>query len=188
MPILTLERFGRLDIVVNSAGLVGTTKRSGWIAPFQQQELGPWKEALDTNLTGVFLLIQQCVDPLLESGNGSVINLGSIYGLVGPDMGLYSGTDMGNPAGYAASKGGLLQLTRWLSTSLAPTIRVNSISPGGLYRDQPETFRARYEEKTPMKRMATEEDIKGAIAYLASDMSAYVTGHDLVIDGGWTIW
>ena len=188
VPILTVERFGRLDILINSAALVGTTKRNGWTVPFAQQRLGPWNEALETNLTGVFLLIQACADSLSVSGRGSVVNLGSIYGSVGPDMRLYEGTNMGNPAAYAASKGGLLQLTRWLSTVLAPTIRVNSISPGGIWRNQAEIFRKRYEEKTPMKRMATEEDIKGAIIYLASDMSAYVTGHDLVVDGGWTTW
>ncbi len=188
VPVHTVERFGRLDILINSAALVGTTTRKGWTVPFSEQQLSPWKEALDTNLTGVFLLIQACANSLSVSGHGSVVNLGSIYGSVGADMRLYEGTNMGNPAAYAASKGGLLQLTRWLATVLAPTIRVNSISPGGIWRNQPEIFRKRYEEKTPMKRMAIEEDIKGAVVYLASDMSAYVTGHELVVDGGWTSW
>ena len=95
---------------------------------------------------------------------------------------------MANPAGYAASKGGLLQLTRYLATLLAPRVRVNAISPGGVWRDQPEAFHQRYLARTPLGRMATEEDLKGAIAYLASDLSAYVTGHNLVVDGGWTAW
>ena len=115
----------------------------------------------------------------------SVILFSSIYGMVGPDMSLYKGTSMTNPIAYGVSKGGVLQLMRYLATTLAP-IRVNAISPGGIARNQPESFVERYEKKTPLGRMATEEDLKGAIAYLASDLSAYVTGHNLVVDGGWT--
>jgi NAD(P)-dependent dehydrogenase (short-subunit alcohol dehydrogenase family) len=92
---------------------------------------------------------------------------------------------MGNPAAYAASKGGLIQLTRWLASTMAPEIRVNSVSPGGILRDQPESFIARYEKKVLLERMATEEDFIGALAYLASDSSAYMTGQNLLIDGGW---
>ena len=116
------------------------------------------------------------------------MNVASIYGLVGPDWRLYEGTEIGNPAAYSASKGGLLQLTRWLATTLAPDVRVNSITPGGVFRDTPEPFLSRYLSRTPLGRMATEEDFKGAIAYLASDLSAYVTGQNLVVDGGWTAW
>jgi NAD(P)-dependent dehydrogenase (short-subunit alcohol dehydrogenase family) len=101
---------------------------------------------------------------------------------------LYEGTDIQNPAGYSAAKGGLLQLTRYLATVLAPDIRINAISPGGVWRDQPEAFHQRYVARTPMGRMATEEDLKGAVAYLASDLSAYVTGQNLSVDGGWTAW
>jgi NAD(P)-dependent dehydrogenase (short-subunit alcohol dehydrogenase family) len=188
VPELVKTKFGRLDILVNSAALVGTSTREGWTTSFSQQKMGPWEEALEVNLTGVFLLIQAVKDLLTASPSGSVINLSSIYGLVGPDLRLYSETEMGNPAAYAASKGGLIQLTRWLATVLAPGIRVNSISPGGVFRNQPEVFCERYIERTPLNRMATEEDIKGAVAYLASDMASYVTGHNLVVDGGWTAW
>jgi NAD(P)-dependent dehydrogenase (short-subunit alcohol dehydrogenase family) len=95
---------------------------------------------------------------------------------------------MGNPAAYAASKGGLIQLTRWLATTIAPDVRVNVISPGGVYRNQPKKFVKRYVAKTPLGRMAIEEDFKGVIAYLASDLSAYVTGQNIIVDGGWTAW
>jgi NAD(P)-dependent dehydrogenase (short-subunit alcohol dehydrogenase family) len=95
---------------------------------------------------------------------------------------------MGNAAGYAASKGGILQLTRWLATTLAPSIRVNSLTPGGVERRQPSSFVEAYEQRTPLQRMAQEEDFKGAIAFLASDLSAYVTGQNIVVDGGWTAW
>ena len=95
---------------------------------------------------------------------------------------------MANPAGYGASKGGVLQLMKYLATNLAPYVRVNAVSPGGVWRQQPNIFRQRYEARTPLGRMATEEDLKGAVAYLASDLSSYVTGHNLVVDGGWTVW
>ena len=95
---------------------------------------------------------------------------------------------MGNPAAYAASKGGIVQLTRWLSTTLAPDIRVNTLSPGGVFRNQPEVFVKRYEEKVPLGRMATEEDFKGSVAFLASDLSQYVTGQNMLVDGGWGAW
>lgn len=155
---------------------------------FASQSVETWKRALDVNLTSVFALTQACTGLLKASGNGSVINISSIYGDLGPDLRLYEGTAMGNPAAYAASKGGLNQLTRWLSTVLAPDIRVNTISPGGVYRGQPEVFCQRYIQRTPLARMATEEDFKGATAFLASDLSRYVTGQNLKVDGGWGAW
>jgi NAD(P)-dependent dehydrogenase (short-subunit alcohol dehydrogenase family) len=188
LPGPIMEKFGRLDIVANSAAMTSDSKMEGYAVPFEEQPLEPWRKAFEVNLTSVFALVQACRDVLKESGNGSVINISSIYGIVGPDMRLYEGTDMGNPAAYAASKGGLLAFTRWLATVLAPDVRVNAISPGGVLRGQDEKFLKRYNERTPMRRMATEEDVKGAIAYLASDMSNYVTGQNLVIDGGWTAW
>ena len=95
---------------------------------------------------------------------------------------------MANPAAYGASKGGLLQLMRYFATLLAPSVRVNAVTPGGIWRHQPKTFHQRYVAKTPLQRMGREEDLKGAVAYLAGDLSAYVTGHNLVVDGGWTAW
>ena len=123
-----------------------------------------------------------------RSGNASIINIGSIYGVYGPDPSLYQDLSLHNPAAYAASKGGLIQLTRWLATTLAPFVRVNSISPGGIFRNQPEEFVDRYSSKTPLGRMGTEEDIKGAIMYLATDLSNWVTGQNVLIDGGWGTW
>ena len=95
---------------------------------------------------------------------------------------------MANPAGYSASKGGLSQLTRWLATTLSPHIRVNSISPGGIYRGQDKRFVERYESRCPLKRMATEDDMLGAILYLSTDLSSYVTGENIYVDGGWSKW
>lgn len=179
---------GRLDILVNCAALVGSSKLKGWAVPFDQQDINSWRLALEVNLTSVFNLTQACKELLSRSGRGSIINISSIYGMVGPDMKLYEGLDMGNPAAYSAGKGGLIQLTRWLATVLAPGIRVNAITVGGVFRGQKGIFVKRYQERTPLKRMATEDDLKGAVVYLASDLSGYVTGHNLVVDGGWTAW
>ena len=178
----------RLNILINSAAFVGTSDLHGWAVPFEQQTIETWRRALEVNLTAIFDLCQG-LTPLLKAAEGaSIINIASIYGIYGPDWSLYEGTNMSNPAAYGASKGGLIQFTRWLATTIAPCVRVNSISPGGVFRDQHEAFVQRYEAKTPLGRMATEDDFRGAIAYLASDLSKYVTGHNLAVDGGWGIW
>jgi len=187
-PSVVLEQQGRLDILVNCAALVASSGLKGWATGFPEQRTDAWNLGLEINLTVPFVLAQACGDALAASGNGSIINIGSIYGMVGPDMRLYEGTAMANVAAYAASKGGLLQLTRWLATVMAPKVRVNSVSAGGVWRNQPEAFHQRYVDRTPLGRMATEEDLKGAVAYLASDLSQYVTGQNVVVDGGWTAW
>jgi NAD(P)-dependent dehydrogenase (short-subunit alcohol dehydrogenase family) len=123
-----------------------------------------------------------------NSVGASIINISSIYGQLGPDWRLYEGTKIGNPAAYGASKGGIIQLTKWLSTTLAPSIRANVVCPGGIFRNQPEKFVIRYQNRTPLGRMATDNDLKGALGYLASDLSSYVTGQILTVDGGWGAW
>jgi NAD(P)-dependent dehydrogenase (short-subunit alcohol dehydrogenase family) len=188
VPEFIVDRFGRLDVLVNCAGFVGTSKLKGWGVPLEEQTIDTWRRVIEVNMTSVFHLCQ-ILAPLLRVGpGGSIINVSSIYGVVGPNLSLYSGTKMGNSAAYATSKGGVVQLTRWLSTVLAPQIRVNCISPGGVYRNQAEEFVARYVERTPLGRMGVEDDFKGAVAYFASDLSSYVTGENLMVDGGWTRW
>lgn len=177
-----------LNILINNAAFVGDSDLKGWVTSFEEQTIETWRRALEVNLTAPFHLCQGLA-PLLKSSEGaSIINIGSIYGKYGPDWRLYENTKMGNPAAYGASKGGIHQLTRWLATTLAPDIRVNAISPGGVFRNQPDDFVKRYESRTPMKRMANEDDFCGATAYLASDMSSYVSGDILSIDGGWGSW
>jgi NAD(P)-dependent dehydrogenase (short-subunit alcohol dehydrogenase family) len=188
LPRTIAASLGGLDILVNNAAYVGTSNLSGWISPFEQQSLDTWRTALEVNLTACFALSQAAAPFLRKSGRGCIVNIGSIYGVLGPDMHLYEGTNMGNPAAYAASKGGLLQLTRWLATVLAPDVRVNCISPGGVWRNQPELFVERYVKRTPLGRMAAEEDFKGIVAFLASDLSSYVTGQHMLVDGGFSTW
>lgn len=177
-----------LNILINNAAFVGTSGLQGWAVPFDKQTVDTWRRAMEVNLTAVFDLCQG-LSPLLKVAEGaSIINIASIYGELGPDWRLYEGTNMSNPAAYAASKGGLIQFTRWLATTLSPHVRVNAISPGGVFRNQPVEFVQRYEARTPLGRMATEDDFKGIAAYLASDLSAYVTGQNILVDGGWGAW
>ncbi len=178
-----------LEILINCAAFVGSSNLEGWAAPFEEQSVETWRRALEVNLTAAFTLSQGLAPALKASGNGRIINVGSIYGVSAPDFGIYTDLPgMGNPAAYACSKAGLVQLTKWLSTALAPQVRVNCLSPGGVYSGQPEEFVRRYAAKTPLARMANSGDIAGVIAFLATDLSRYMTGQNLMVDGGWTVW
>ena len=176
-----------LNCLINNAAFVGTSELSGWSVPFEQQTPETFSRALEVNLTAVFDLVKGFSSILKNSKSANIINIASIYGMYAPDWDIYKGTDMNNPAAYGSSKAGLIQLTRWLSTQLAPQVRVNSISPGGIFRNQEKEFVKRYEAKTPLGRMATEDDLKGAISFLATDLSKYVTGQNLSVDGGWGV-
>lgn len=188
LPDEVVSRLGRLDVVFNNAAFVGTTKIHGWATDFEHQTSDSWRKAMEVNVTAAFELCQSSMKHLRAGGNGCIVNIASIYGLLGPDWSLYAGTKMANPAAYAASKGALIQLTRWLSTTVGPEVRVNCISPGGIARGQPESFTSQYVARTPLRRMAREDDFKGAALFLASDLSRYVTGQNLVVDGGWSVW
>ena len=184
----TVERLGACDVLVHNAAFTGTSGVPGYAVPFEEQTDEAFAMALALNLTAPFSLTRRLAPLLRAGGHGSVVNVSSIYGLVGPNMGLYAGTRMGNPAAYAASKGGLAQLTRYLSTVLAPEVRVNAFAPGGIARGQDDAFVQRYERLTPLARMGTEDDFRGVVTWLASDASAYVTGQVIAVDGGWTAW
>lgn len=176
-----------ISILINNAAFIGDTDLGGWITRFEEQSIETWRRAIEVNLTAPFHLSQLFL-PLLEKGRGAnIINLASIYGVYGPSWDLYEDTNMGNPAAYSASKGGLIQLTRWLATTLSPRIRVNSISPGGIYRGQNNTFVKKYIQKTPLNRMATESDVAGVVLFLCSDLASYITGQNILVDGGWGV-
>ena len=187
VPQFIEERYGRLDVLINCAALVGSSGLKGWAKPFKEQDVETWEKAMEINLTGAFYLIQQCLPLMEKSSSASIINVSSIYGVAGQKLSMYEGMDYLTPAAYAASKGGLVQLTRYLATVLAPNIRVNCISPGGVERDQSEAFVERYKKLTPLHRMSQEEDLKGVAHFLASDLSAYITGQNIIVDGGWSL-
>ena len=183
-----LKKNTLLNVVINNAAFVGTSDLEGWNTAFHDQSLSSWRKAIEVNLTAPFHLVQG-LKVLLEGSSGAnVINIGSIYGQLGPNWDLYEGLDMSNPAAYSASKGGLLQLTRWLATTLGPSIRVNAISPGGIQRMQDPIFIKRYKSRTPLKRMAKEDDFMGALIFLATDLGSYVTGQCINVDGGFGVW
>ena len=177
--------FTQINCLINNAAFVGTSNLEGWNEPFEKQTINSWRRAFEVNLTAPFHLIQEISKLMNDAKNPTIINVGSIYGHYAPDWNLYEDTGINNIAAYSASKGGLIQLTRWLSTTLAPKVRVNAISPGGIFRNQDEKFVTRYSEKVPLNRMAKEEDFAGAFIFFASDMSLYITGQTLKIDGGW---
>jgi NAD(P)-dependent dehydrogenase (short-subunit alcohol dehydrogenase family) len=181
----TVERFGRLDILVNNAYSRGN--------PAPPEDLPPseWQTWLDAGLSGAFYCAQAAARPMLAQGSGSIINIGSIYGVGGVDARIYPpGMPVSASAAYGAIKGGIINLTRYLAVNWAPRgVRVNCISPGGFPGAtlNPE-FAANFQAKVPLDRMGNSSDLKGAVVYLASDASAYVIGHNLLVDGGWTAW
>jgi len=178
----------RLDALIHCAAFVGDSALDGWNTDLSHQSVATWRRAMEVNLTAPFHLTRDLAELLKKSEDGSVVNVASIYGEFGPDLRLYEGLDMNNPAAYAASKGGLIQLTKWLSTVLAPHVRVNAVSPGGVYRNQDPTFVQRYSAKVPLARMASEEDVVESILFLISERARYITGQVLRVDGGWGVW
>jgi 2-deoxy-D-gluconate 3-dehydrogenase len=194
----TLKRFGRLDILVNSAALdpkFDPQALARGILPgrFEDFPLEMWNQALAVNLTGVFLVTQACVQPMLQQGKGSIINICSTYGLNGPDQRLYvneKGERIGyKPVYYTVTKAGVLGFTRYLAAYYAGTqIRVNALTPGGVYNQHDEHFVRNYSARTILGRMAQKDEMNGALLFLASDASSYMTGANLIVDGGWTAW
>jgi NAD(P)-dependent dehydrogenase (short-subunit alcohol dehydrogenase family) len=186
-----VQHFGRIDVVVNNAAATGEhLMRSGdTFAKFEDYPLSVWDEVLRTNLTGVFLVAREGGKRMLANGGGSMINIGSIYGVVAPDHRIYKDMPFSSLPAYSASKAGVHGLTLWLSTYWASSgIRVNTVCPGGVFNNHDPEFTRRYSERTPMGRMATPDDLAGIIVYLASDASRYCTGQRFVVDGGLTAW
>ncbi len=188
MADLVNDEFGRLDILVNNA-------YSGQTTRFEEMSVEEFRQGIDSALTSTFLTTRETL-PMLRDGGASIINIASIYGVVAPNHSIYGETRLNNPAHYGAAKAGVIQLSRWLATRYADEgIRANALTPGGIYnpeiksrQDYDEVFVPNYEDLTPLGRMGNPKDLKGAIAFLASDASSWVTGQNLIVDGGWTAW
>lgn len=186
-------KWGRIDILVNNAATKGATL-ADFFASTESYALATWREVMAVNLDGVFLVSQAIGPRMADRGSGSIINVSSIYGSVGPDPriyegSLYNGLPINTPAVYSASKAGVAGLTRYFATLWANRgVRVNTLTPGGVESGQNDTFSRRYGERVPIGRMARADEMVGAIIFLASDASSYVNGHNLVVDGGWTAW
>ena len=161
----------KIDVLVNNAAFVGTSDLPGWDVNFELQSIETWRRAIEVNVTAAFQLVQGLSGVLRRASSPSIINIASIYGVFAPDWRLYENTEMTNPAAYSVSKAGLIQLTKWLASLLGPEIRVNAISPGGIERNQPKEFVAKYSSRTSLGRMAEEADLVGAVVFLASPAS-----------------
>ena len=198
MVEMVVKEFGRLDILVNSAALdpkFDPDAAAKGIAPgaFEDYPLEQWNAALNVNLTGMFLVTQACVKQMNAQGQkGSIINICSTYGLNGPDQRIYikDGVRVAfKPVYYTVTKGGVLGFTKYLAAYYAETeIRVNALTPGGVFNNHEEYFVKNYSAKTILGRMAKKDEMNGALLFLASDASSYMTGNNVVVDGGWTAW
>jgi NAD(P)-dependent dehydrogenase (short-subunit alcohol dehydrogenase family) len=191
----TLEAFGRLDILVNSAALdpkFDPQHAGAHSNAFEDYPLQAWNQALQVNLTGMFLCCRAVAAPMLSQGKGVIVNVSSIYGVVGPDQRIYQREGeypQYKPVYYSVTKAGVLGLTRYLATYYAGRdLRVNALTPGGVYNNHDEGFVQAYSARAVLGRMAEKDEMNGALLFLASDASAYMTGANLIVDGGWTAW
>ena len=189
------EAFGEVEILVNSAARdpkFDPGHRETATNAFEDLPLAEWEEALKVNLTGIFLTTQAVVPSMLNRGRGSIVNICSTYGLVGPDQRIYHAEGRPaqfKPVWYSVTKAGVLGFTRYLATYFAGKgIRVNALTPGGVYQDHDAEFVRQYSARTVLGRMANKDEMNGALLFLASDASSYMTGSNLVVDGGWTAW
>ncbi|OZC03429.1 SDR family oxidoreductase [Rubricoccus marinus] len=191
---LVASELGRVDILHNNAASKSNDLEA-FFAPTEDYAVEEWRKIMSVNLDGLFWMARAVGRQMIAQGaGGAIVQTASIYGVVGPDSRIYEGSqylgqEINTPAVYAASKGGVVSLTRYLATTWAQHgIRVNSLTPGGVESGQNEAFTSNYAARTPMGRMGRPEEMVGALIYLCSDASSYVTGQNLIVDGGWTAW
>ena len=178
-----MNEYGRIDGLVNNA----YPRTSDWGNKFEDIKFSSWQANVDMQMNSCFLFCQKVSEVMKEQKFGSIVNIASIYGVVGADFSVYEGTNMTMPAAYSAIKGGLINFSRYLASYLGKyNIRVNCVSPGGIFDNQPEQFVNNYENIVPMKRMGQPDDIAPSIAFLLSEGAKYITGQNIIIDGGWT--
>ncbi len=191
-----LDAFGSVDVLVNSAALDPkfdpANLDSQGANAFESYSLESWRQSLDVNLTGTFLATQAAVQPMLAQGKGVIVNICSIYGLNGPDQRIYpeeNGQKRFKPVDYSVTKAGLLGFTRYLAAYYAGrNIRVNVLTPGGIFNGHDTEFVENYTARAILGRMADLDEVNAAMLFLCSDASSYMTGSNLIIDGGWTAW
>jgi len=181
------KSFSVIDTIIHTASLVGTSELIGWNTKFSNQSISNFDKSFKINVSSIFFIVQQLQKNLNKSKNPSIINIGSIYGKITPDWSMYKNTNINNPAGYSTTKAALLYLTKWLAKTVSPKIRCNMISPGGLEGNQSKLFKKKYINKVPLKRMTTAKDLIGPTIFLSSEMSKYITGQNIFVDGGFSL-
>jgi NAD(P)-dependent dehydrogenase (short-subunit alcohol dehydrogenase family) len=184
---LIKKKYKKIDVIIHAASIVGTSSLKGWNTEFKKQNINNWDTSYNLNVTVLFFLVQNLHSLLLKSKSASIINFGSIYSECSPKNYIYKNTGIFNPAGYSCSKSASLYLTKWLASILGPKIRCNMISPGGLKGTQGKLFIKNYSKVVALKRMANLDDLIGPVIFLSSDMSKYITGQNLFVDGGFSI-
>ena len=178
-----VDKYGRIDGLVNNA----YPRTKDWSAKFEDISFKSWQQNIDMQLNSVFIFCQKVLDQMKIQKSGVIVNMASIYGIVGNDFSLYEGLNMTSASAYSAIKGGIINFSRYLASYYGKNnIRVNCVSPGGIFDNQNPEFVKRYNNKVPMGRMGNPEDIAPAVSFLLSDESQYITGQNLVVDGGWT--
>ena len=178
------KKFGKIDGWVNNA----YPRTDDWNNDFENILYDSWKKNIDLQLNSLFLCCQKVLIKMREQGFGNIVNIGSIYGIVGPDFKIYEDSKFTMPAAYSAIKGGVINFSRYLASYYGKyNLRINCVSPGGIYNNQHEDFVKKYSNNTPLNKMANADQISPAIIFLLSDFADYITGHNLVVDGGWTI-
>ena len=179
-----VSRYEKIDGWLNNA----YPRTSDWGNKVENISFESWRKNVDMHMNGYFICSKLILEQMKNQRSGSLINMASIYGIVAPDFTVYEGTEMTMPAAYSAIKGGIINLTKYLSAYYGPyQVRVNAVSPGGIFDNQNEIFVSNYNKKVPLRRMGNSGDVAAAIHFLLSDDSAYITGHNLVVDGGWSI-
>ena len=191
-----VETFGKIDILINNAAIndmFENPKAAQKDSKFENYPLDLWQRSIDVNLTGVFLCSQIIGKEMLKNKKGNIINISSTYGITAPDQSLYQDVNgeqlFHKPPAYSTTKGAVISFTKYLAAYWGKeNIRVNALSPGGVQNNQSDLFIENYSARTPLGRMAKPSDYKGALLFLASEASSYMTGANLIVDGGWTIW
>jgi NAD(P)-dependent dehydrogenase (short-subunit alcohol dehydrogenase family) len=184
-----LQQFDKIDILINNAGFTNQSRSKNYDATFENFPLEDWNAIMNVNLTGTFLGCQVIGKQMLQQGKGAIINIGSLYAVVSPNHNIYPGTGITQPVAYSVSKHGVIGLTKYLATLWASKgVRVNALTPGGIFNEHKGLFLERFSQLNPIGRMSDKTELHGAVVYLASDASSHLVGHNLIVDGGWTAW